>query len=69
MKGIECRENEVRERKVEEDVRNLLQESTSTTTFEDVDKFHRNGPRFENKQDVLIRFKSHSAKENLDQVP
>ena len=65
VKGIECRENEVRERKLEEDVRNLLQESTSTTTFEDVDKFHRNGPRFENKQDVLIRFKSHSAKENF----
>ena len=65
VKGIAYRENEVREGKLEEDVRNLLQESTSTATFQDIDKFHRNGPRFETKQDLLIRFKSHSAKENF----
>ena len=65
VKGIEYRVNEMREGKLEDDIRNLLRESNSTTTFEDIDKFHRNGPRFENKQDILIRFKSHSAKENF----
>ena len=43
----------------------LLQESDTTATLADIDKFHRNGPRFDNQQDLLIRFKSHSAKENF----
>ena len=65
VKGIDYRNNEVRDGKLEEDIRALLQESSSTTTYADIDKYHRNGPRFESKQDILIRFKSHSAKENF----
>ena len=65
IKGVQCRENEVREGRLEEEVRNLLQEANSATTFDDVDKFHRNGPRYEDNQDLLIRFKSHSAKEKF----
>ena len=31
----------------------------------DVDKFHRNGPKDGDNQDIIIRFKSHSAKEEF----
>ena len=31
----------------------------------DVDKYHRNGPRKDDRQDLMIRFKSHSAKESF----
>lgn len=65
VKGIDFTDNEKRNGKLKEEVMNLIQDSNCTTTFEDVDKYHRNGPRFEKKQDILIRFKSHSAKESF----
>ena len=44
----------------------LIESCNSSTTLDDVDKFHRNGPvNDENKQDVIIRFKSHYAKEQF----
>ena len=65
IKGIECRANEVRDGKLKEDVEGLIEECESSTTMADVDKFHRNGPRKDDKQDLIIRFKSHSAKEHF----
>ena len=65
VKGIDYRNNEVRDGKLEEDIRNLFLESNTTSTYDDIDKYHRNGPRYEAKQDILIRFKSHAAKENF----
>ena len=65
VKGIEWRANEVRDGKLQEDVEGLIDQCESSTTMADVDKYHRNGPRKENKQDLIIRFKSHSAKENF----
>ena len=47
--------------KVEEIVQNV----TSSTTIADIDKFHRNGPAKGTKQDIILRFKSHSAKEQF----
>ena len=48
-----------------EEVLKLVSEVTSTTTEHDIDKFHRNGRTYNNgkDQEILIRFKSHSAKE------
>ena len=47
-----------------EKVTQLVTEVNSTTTAEDIDKFHRNGRLTNGKeQDIIIRFKSHSAKE------
>ena len=33
--------------------------------MEDVDKLHRVGPPKQGKQDIIVRFKSHTAKENF----
>ena len=44
-------------------VRKLVTDVNSTTKEEDIDKFHRNGRRNGKEQDIIIRFKSHSAKE------
>ena len=42
----------------------LVADVKSSTTNEDIDKFHRNGPVINrNEQEILIRFKSHAAKE------
>jgi hypothetical protein len=46
-------------------VKDLVVKVDSTTTFEDVDKFHRNGPSRDGEQEVIVRFKSHSAKEQF----
>lgn len=50
---------------LKEEVLKLVGEVTSTTTENDIDKFHRNGRAYNNgkDQEILIRFKSHSAKE------
>ena len=49
-----------------EEIKEVLKEAASTTSFDDVDKFHRVGPiKDNNKQDLIIRFKSHSAKESF----
>ena len=31
----------------------------------DVDKYHRNGPKEDDQQEIIIRFKTHSAKEDF----
>ena len=42
----------------------LITDVNSTTQDNDIDKFHRNGKLFNGKeQDIIVRFKSHSAKE------
>ena len=40
-------------------------ESSGEASFDDVDKFHRNGPTYEGEQDVIVRFKTHAAKESF----
>ena len=48
-----------------EEVREVLNEVESNTSMVDVDKFHRVGPIKNNKQDIIVRFKTHSAKEEF----
>ena len=43
----------------------ILKEAASSTKMEDVDKLHRVGPPKPGKQDIIVRFKSHTAKENF----
>ena len=62
--GIEKKPNETPEI-LQEEVHKLVGEVTSDTTVADIDKFHRNGRSYNNgkNQEILLRFKSHSAKE------
>ena len=62
--GIEKKQNE-RPDELREEVLKLVEDVTSNTTEHDIDKFHRNGRTFNNgkDQEILIRFKSHAAKE------
>ena len=47
-----------------EKVLDLVKDVKSTTNEQDIDKFHRNGPITNvNEQEIIIRFKSHAAKE------
>ena len=49
-----------------EKVHKLISEVKSTTKEVDIDKFHRNGRVTDgNEQEILIRFKSHAAKESF----
>ena len=48
---------------IREKIHDILQEAGSATTLNDVDKCHRNGPPHGEFQDVIVRFKSHEAKE------
>ncbi len=64
VKGIDKQRDE-KHPALKEEIESLITECGSSTTFDDVDKFHRNGPREGKKQDIIIRFKSHSAKENF----
>lgn len=49
-----------------EEIKNIIEKVNSSTKIEDVDKFHRVGPvKEENLQDLIIRFKSHDAKEQF----
>ena len=43
----------------------ILKEAASNTKMEDVGKLHRVGPPKQGKQDIIVRFKSHTAKENF----
>ena len=43
----------------------VLDEVESDSSINDVDKFHRIGPLVDGKQDVIVRFKSHTAKEQV----
>ena len=47
------------------DVTDIINEADSSTTLNDVDKFHRIGPIKEKKQDIVVRFKTHDAKEKF----
>ncbi len=64
VKGIPYERNEKYD-VLKEQVMKVIEQANSETTFEDVDKFHRNGTRDGMYQDVIVRFKSHSAKENF----
>ena len=46
-------------------MKKVLDEANSTTTIDDVDKFHRVGPKKDDEQDIIVRFRSHTAKENV----
>ena len=49
-----------------EKIHKLVADVNSTTNEEDIDKFHRNGRVTNgNEQEILIRFKSHAAKESF----
>ena len=65
IKGIERKEKKESLDSLKNEVKRILEKCDSATSFEDVDKFHRNAPRSGNDQDVIIRFKSHSAKEEF----
>ena len=45
---------------------NVLDQVDTDISLHDVDKFHRNGPLHDGKkQDIIVRFKTHSAKESV----
>ena len=62
VKGLERPRDETAEQ-LREKVNEILQQSDTVVNMDDVDKFHRNGPIKDNQQEVIVRFKSHSAKE------
>ena len=64
VKGLPITPNETKETLTTE-INSVINEAESSVTIDDVDKLHRNGPRYEGKQDVIVRFKSHSAKESF----
>ena len=61
VKGIDVKPKE----NLREEVETLLGENKCATSYADIDKYHRNGKREGNKQDIIIRFKWHSAKEDF----
>ena len=64
VSGIERKAGETRE-SLRAEIDSLLQEAGSTTKMSDVDKLHRNGPRKGSQQDIIVRFKTHEAKEHF----
>ena len=62
VSGVKRKVNETKEQ-IREEVDTILQEADSTTSLNDVDKCHRNGPPHGEYQDVIVRFKTHQAKE------
>ena len=62
VKGLERAPGYEQHDSLVEEVEKIV-ESSNSVPFTEVDKLHRNGPRKENVQDVIVRFKSHSAKE------
>ena len=65
VKGIAANRTENQE-SLKTQVSELVEACNSSTKFEDVDKFHRNGPVKDDKnQDLIIRFRSHQAKEQF----
>ena len=63
ISGIEKKRQEKPE-ELREEVLKLVSEVKSTTKELDIDKFHRNGRVYNEKnQDIILRFKSHAAKE------
>ena len=63
--GIEKKERKESREYLKTEVEKVLHEVNSGVTMDDVDKFHRNGPYNEGKQDVIVRFKAHSDKESF----
>ena len=47
------------------EVSEILEESDSSTSIEHVDKLHRVGATKGNRQDIVVRFTNHSAKERF----
>ena len=64
VKGIERSKNE-KHPQLREEIGKLIDECDSDVSMIDVDKFHRNGPRYGSEQEIIIRFKSHDAKEKF----
>ena len=62
IKGID-KEKDEKPEDLREKVLKLVTDVNSTTQEPDIDKFHRNGRRVGKEQDIILRFKSHSAKE------
>ena len=63
ISGIEKKRQENSE-ELREEVLKLVGDVKSTTNEHDIDKFHRNGRvHNEKNQDIILRFKSHAAKE------
>ena len=60
--GIEKKHNE-KHNDLTREVESLVKESTADISMADVDKFHRNSPIKVNRQELIVRFKSHSSKE------
>ena len=48
---------------LKKEIQALISRTNGKITEADVDKFHRDGPQDGSKQDVIIRFKTHTAKE------
>ena len=64
IRGIEKQHNE-RYGDLKGKVAEIIQSVNSSTSMDDVDKFHCNGRVRDGKQEVIIGFKSHSAKETF----
>ena len=62
VKGLERPPGYERPESLTEEVKKIV-ESSNSVPFTEVDKFHRNGRRTDKERDIIIRFKSHSAKE------
>ena len=62
--GIEKKRGE-KEDDLLKEVTKVLEDVNSAATIADVDKFHRNGPSKGPDQEVIVRFRSHSAKEKF----
>ena len=65
ISGIEKTDQRENVESLRPKVEEIIGKVESTTTLADVDKFHRNGPSKGTKQDIILRFKSHSAKEQF----
>jgi hypothetical protein len=64
IKGIPVDKNE-QHNDLTKIVQDVVEKCQSETSMVDVDKFHRNGQKDGDNQDIIIRFKSHSAKEEF----
>jgi hypothetical protein len=64
ISGIDRKYNE-KPADLKQEVAEIIGETNSPINIDDVDKLHRNGPRRGKKQEVIVRFKSHSAKESF----
>ena len=64
VKGVPY-ENKEKFASLKETVNKIIENCDSETSVDDIDKFHRNGRPEDGKQDIIIRFKSHSAKESF----